>query len=312
MKEPISRLGDLINLNIFQNINDAVMVFNADYRIIAVNPAFETLTGYAASEVLGGSPQLLQPNQNKSVYLQQIQKWVESQGYWSGPLWQRHKNGTVFTSRYRIQQVQDPSSMSFCYVVIISLQTNQMRFYDPLTSLPASDLLQELLQRQLLALTRTQFDQSKCHRASLGQHLACAVFDVRGLGLMNHTHGYPVGDQVLIQVVQRICAIIRETDIVGRWVRGRFVVILPAFRALTNARELLYRLSREVNGEYLVDNQAIPVQCLIGVSLAPDDARDGQLLLAHAEKAITSIKSNMSTTTIQFYQDICESRSTES
>ncbi len=312
MKEPISRLGDLINLNIFQNVNDAVMVFNADYRIIAVNPAFETLTGYTASEVIGGSPQLLQPNQDKTAYLQQVQKCVETQGYWTGPLWQRHKNGRVFTSQYRIQQVQDPASMSFCYVVIISLQTDQMRFYDPLTSLASSELLQELLQRQLSVVTRTQFEQAKYQHGAAGKHLACAMFDLRGLAVINQTYGYAVGDQILMQVVQRISATIRETDIVGRWKQGGFVVLLPAFQALTNARELLYRLSREINGEYQLDNQVITVQCLIGVSLAPDDALDGQLLLAQAEKAIFAIKNSMTSTVIQFYQDICESRSTES
>ncbi|MDF1761550.1 MAG: GGDEF domain-containing protein [Coxiellaceae bacterium] len=312
MKEPISRLGDLINLNIFQNVNDAVMVFNADYRIIAVNPAFETLTGYMASEVIGSSPQLLQPNQDKAAYLQQVQKWVETQGYWAGPLWQRHKNGTVFTSEYRIQQVQDPASMSFCYVVIISLQTNQMRFYDPLTSLANSELLQELLQRQLNILTRAQFEQAKYQHGSAGQHLACAMLDVRGLALVNQRYGYAVGDQILMQIVQRLGETIREADIIGRWTQGRFVVLLPAFRTLVKARELLCRISSEINGEYEVDNQTIAVRCLIGVSLAPDDSWDGQLLLSQAEKAILAIKNSMAPTVIQFYQDICESRSTES
>ncbi|MDF1795044.1 MAG: sensor domain-containing diguanylate cyclase [Coxiellaceae bacterium] len=312
MKEPISRLGDLINLNIFQNVNDAVMVFNADYRIIAVNPAFEALTGYAPSEVLGASPQLLQPNQDKEVYLQNVQKWVEQEGCWAGPLWQRHKNGTVFSSQYRIQQIQDPTSMSLCYVVIISLQASQMRFYDPLTGLASSELLQDLLQRQLNALTRSQFGQSKYRSETVPQHLACVMCDVCNLTKVNKAYSYAVGDQVLMQVAARISSGIRETDIIGRWSQGKFVILLPQFETLLNARELLYRLSTELNGEYIIDNESLAVQCILGVSVAPGDGWDGQLLLSKAEKALHSIKIGTSSTTIRFYQDICETRPTRS
>ncbi len=304
MTQPDSRLGDLINLNIFQNIHDAVMIFNSDYRIIAVNPGFEQLTGYMTHEVVGHSPQLLQPDERKDVYLHQVQQWVEQQGSWNGVLWQRHKHGALFASHYFVQEVRDVNSTACCYVAIISTPEGLPLLYDALTGLANSDLLLDLLRRMIAHLARDNFDRLRYKGGDTNTHTAVAMIDMQRLNVINQQFGFTVGDQLLLLVAYRINHHLRDTDVVGRWHNGHFAILLPDFEHLDSLRQFFVRLLAELKNEYAIDEHCIKPDFLIGVSVSPDDALDAQLLFSQAELAVDALKRQLSSTNIQFYGDL--------
>ncbi|WP_299444452.1 PAS domain-containing protein [uncultured Rhodospira sp.] len=56
---------------------------------------------------------------------------------------------------------------------------------------------------------------------------AVIMADIDHFKAINDTHGHPVGDQVLREVVTRLSDRIRETDLLARWGGEEFLVILP-------------------------------------------------------------------------------------
>src|SRR3546814_20913727 len=58
-----------------------------------VNPAFESLTGYAAVEVIGKNPKLLQSTRHEPGFYQRIEESVAREDWWQGAFWCRHRAG---------------------------------------------------------------------------------------------------------------------------------------------------------------------------------------------------------------------------
>ena len=75
---------------------------DADARIIAVNPAFEQVTGYTEQEVLGQNPRMLKSNRHDAIFYRGLWHNLEHQGQWRGEIWNRRKNGQIYPERIAI------------------------------------------------------------------------------------------------------------------------------------------------------------------------------------------------------------------
>src|SRR3546814_11210250 len=61
---------------VFEQTVEAIVVSDQRDRIVMVNPAFESLTGYAAVEVIGKNPKLLQSTRHEPGFYQRIEESV--------------------------------------------------------------------------------------------------------------------------------------------------------------------------------------------------------------------------------------------
>ncbi|MBT9494074.1 MAG: EAL domain-containing protein [Paucibacter sp.] len=98
-------------------------------------------------------------------------------------------------------------------------QIKNLAFYDPLTHLPNRRLLMDRLHKALAMALR--------HR-SLG---ALLFVDLDNFKNLNDTLGHERGDQLLVQVAQRLLTCVRECDSVARLGGDEFVVMLEDLSA---------------------------------------------------------------------------------
>ena len=78
--------------------------------------------------------------------------------------------------------------------------------------------------------------------------LALLLFDLDHFKRINDQHGHPVGDQVLVELTQRVRHRLRATDILARWGGEEFVVLLPHCdrdQAVTLAEKLRHLIAAE-------------------------------------------------------------------
>lgn len=60
-----------------------------------------------------------------------------------------------------------------------------------------------------------------------GSALSVVMFDIDHFKAINDTHGHQVGDEVLVEICQRISCHLRRTDTLARWGGEEFMVLLP-------------------------------------------------------------------------------------
>jgi PAS domain S-box-containing protein len=87
-------------------------------RIIFVNPAFTAMTGYAAEEVLGKTPRLLQGPHTDRAVLRRLRKTLQAGDHFEGETINYRKDGTEFLLEWQIAPIRTAAGVTTHFVAI--------------------------------------------------------------------------------------------------------------------------------------------------------------------------------------------------
>src|SRR5687767_7310103 len=82
---------------VLEHMLESVLITDPHQVILAVNPAFTKVTGYQPEDVIGKTPRLLKSGKHKPIFYENLWKAVNEQGYWSGEVTNRRKDGELYT-----------------------------------------------------------------------------------------------------------------------------------------------------------------------------------------------------------------------
>ncbi|MEI6128191.1 MAG: PAS domain S-box protein [Pseudomonadota bacterium] len=86
---------------------EAMVITDKAGTIQYVNSAFETITGYIRSEVLGKKPSILKSGKHAEAFYQNIWQTIMKGEVWRGHFINKHKNGTLFQEEAVISPLRD-------------------------------------------------------------------------------------------------------------------------------------------------------------------------------------------------------------
>ena len=162
-------------------------------------------------------------------------------------------------------------------------EIENLAFYDPLTGLPNRRLLLDRLGQAAVLAQRS------------GQLGALLFLDLDQFKALNDTLGHEMGDELLIQVAQRLRACVRVADTVARLGGDEFVVMLNDLSTRTDeAAQLSQRI-----GEKILASLAEPYQlqghehqshCSIGATVFGGTLQMATELLKQADIAMYQVK----------------------
>lgn len=109
--------------SVFQNTLEGIMVTDANSVILSVNPAFTTISGFAADEALGQTPRILNSGHYPQAFFDDMQASLQQSRVWKGELWNRRKNGEIYPAIMTITAVTDSNDQVTNYVGIFSDNT---------------------------------------------------------------------------------------------------------------------------------------------------------------------------------------------
>ncbi|MEJ7808472.1 MAG: EAL domain-containing protein, partial [Telluria sp.] len=160
---------------------------------------------------------------------------------------------------------------------------HHLAFFDALTNLPNRRLLMNRLQAALAASARSQ------------QYGAVLFIDLDKFKAINDVLGHGVGDQMLVQVAQRIVACVRETDTVARLGGDEFVVLLPDLEAHVEgashtSAQVAEKIRLALSAPYHLKGSFHHSSPSIGVSMFVGSAESAELLLRQADMAMYKAK----------------------
>ncbi|MEW6037321.1 MAG: PAS domain S-box protein [Pseudomonadota bacterium] len=280
----------------FRNTRDAVLITDAETRILQVNPAFETITGYRADEVIGRTPKILQSGRQSADFYRRFWHALQTEGHWSGEIWNRHRDGHVFPEWQSVSVVKDRDGKITHYVSIFTditefkqaqAEIRYLSYHDDLTGLPNRAFFQVRLEQLIEAAKR---DRSR---------IAVLVLDLDHFKTINDSLGHSVGDQLLRQVAQRLKVCADLGDTVARQGGDEFIIALVNCDA-TRAAHVADAIVAGVAEPYVIGSQTLAVTPSLGVSLYPDDGADAEILIKSADVAMYHAKS-MGRNTYQFF-----------
>ncbi|MFJ4352452.1 diguanylate cyclase domain-containing protein [Pseudomonas sp. NPDC089428] len=151
--------------------------------------------------------------------------------------------------------------------------------HDSLTGLPNRAFFEGRLSRSLRNAARQQ------------DHLALLFLDSDHFKQINDSLGHAVGDQVLINVADRVRAQLREHDLVARLGGDEFAVLLTPLHSREDAERIAEKIIASMQLPMLLDGgESLTTSLSVGIAYYPDDGSDPASLLNAADAAMYQAK----------------------
>ncbi len=272
---------------VFETVLEAVVVTDAEQRIIAVNPAFTRITGYAPEEAIGRDFSLLASGYHADSFFQELWQALAVRGHWEGEVRNRRKSGEIFVAWLSINQVHGDGGEVVSLVTGFSDITEYCAEAERISHLAHHDLLTGLPNRALFMDRLCQgMLQSHRERSPLG----LIFFDLDKFKPVNDSLGHPVGDLLLQSLAGRLRKYLRASDTLARLGGDEFVLLLPTVGDGQDALTVAEKIREAVEQPFFIEGHRIHVTASLGVALYPDHAADGLALLHCADRAMYRAK----------------------
>ena len=272
---------------VFNNSLEALLITDGQTRIQDVNQAFCRITGYSREDVLGKTPALMKSGRHDAEFYGALWQSLLSNGAWEGEIWDRRKNGQIFPKWLSITVVRDEDgaiqNYIGCFSDISTRKAAEERIYhmahhDPLTSLPNRVQLRIRYLHMLELQRRT------------GRRLAVMFLDLDHFKRINDSLGHPVGDGLLLAVVGRLRACLRDSDTLSRQGGDEFIILLGDLETGLDATVIARKLLAAMQEPFKVDEHVLNTSTSIGIAIAPDDGSDFDTLMQRADTAMYHAK----------------------
>lgn len=270
--------------SVFCHANEAIIITDAENRVVEVNPAFCELTGITQGDVQGKTPEAfsilpLDDSRTTRLMREELQLRDRSKSQVS----YRSHDGQFYPGMMSINRVRDEYGEIDHHVIVLAdlsaipahaRHLNREVYFDALTGLPNLQLLTQLIQ------------ESMQHAEVKQLPLAVCSLDIDFFKKINDRLGSTVGDSLLSSFSQRISHLLFGDDVLARVGGDEFVLLLH--HGVDN--DFFEKLLASIRQPLVIDGQSIHLTASLGVTLYPNDNVQGDVLLRHANQAMYRAK----------------------
>lgn len=176
-----------------------------------------------------------------------------------------------------------------------SHQIEELAYFDTLTGLPNKVNLIDTIQKLI--------EKSK----QTGYHIAVLFFDLDNFKHINDGLGHEHGDALLMQVSSRLKESIRSHDVVSKTARDlntegdsivarlggdEFTVVLSKLGSPEEAAKVAERILTRLSESFHLKQSEVFISASVGIALYPQDGKNPESLLKHADLAMYAAKTN--------------------
>lgn len=283
---PIASVSDITSPteSVFCFANEAIIITDAENRVVQVNPAFCELTGIMQGDVQGKTPETfsilpLDDSRTTRLMREELQLRDRSKSQVS----YRSHDGQFYPGMMSINRVRNEHGEIDHHVIVLAdlsaipahaRHLNREVYFDALTGLPNLQLLTQLIQESIQ------------HAEAKQLPLAVCSLDIDFFKNINDRLGACVGDSLLASFSQRISHLLFGDDVLARVGGDEFVLLLHH----GVDEDFFEKLLASIRQPLMIDGQSIHLTASLGVTLYPNDHVQGDVLLRHANQAMYRAK----------------------
>ncbi|MFP4573839.1 MAG: PAS domain S-box protein, partial [Desulfobacterales bacterium] len=119
-------------LSAIEQTGEMIVITDTDGTIQYVNPAFEQITGYEKDEAIGQTPRILKSGRHDKEFYRDLWDTISGGDIWRGRIFNKRKDGTIYTEDATITPVLDNSGNIVNYVAVKHDITERLKLEDQL------------------------------------------------------------------------------------------------------------------------------------------------------------------------------------
>jgi diguanylate cyclase (GGDEF)-like protein len=181
----------------------------------------------------------------------------------------------AFVVSYSMGSMQIVTQTAMVNEIERKAQTSHL---DSLTGLQTRAVLLERLEAALASARRRRHD------------VAVLYVDLDRFKRVNDTRGHRAGDQILVEVGNRLKRAVRTDEIAARMGGDEFVILLPHVERFNEPEEAAQRITRVLDDPFVFEGETVTIGASIGMARSPYDGFDRDRLLASADAAMYAHK----------------------
>jgi len=278
-----SRLAD----RVFESTSEGILITDAEFRILAVNPAFTRITGYHQEEAMDKRSRMMTgPGAQAEINRGMLQR-LASDGHWQGEMKDRRKDGSWYPAWLSISAIRDNQGGISNYVGVFTDNTIRKEAETQLAFLADHDSLTGLLNRS--SLMRIFAQQIEAAPAA-GESLVLFFIDLDRFKTVNDTLGHHAGDQLLVAAAGRLREQLRPEDVLARFGGDEFVVVLGGSPPQEMIAAIAQRLINSILRPFVINGHEMFISASIGSAAYPEHGEDAITILKNADIAMYHAK----------------------
>ncbi|SHJ06404.1 diguanylate cyclase (GGDEF) domain-containing protein [Malonomonas rubra DSM 5091] len=157
-------------------------------------------------------------------------------------------------------------------------QIMQLAYYDTLSGLPNRSLFYDRLQQALALADRSH------------NRFALLFLDLDNFKAINDTYGHACGDQLLKAVANRLRGCLRMGDTLARLGGDEFIILLPDILGTNAVVTVADKILQQMQKEFQLDLTQLFTSASIGIAFYPENGKDAEELMKHADVAMYAAK----------------------
>ncbi|WP_281863642.1 bifunctional diguanylate cyclase/phosphodiesterase [Planomicrobium okeanokoites] len=274
--------------SVIESANDAIIVADHTGHITQWNQGAAHIFGHLKEEVLGESLQMIIPERFRQLHQDGMKRYYESRKpHVIGKTLELdglRKDGSEFPIELSLGTWETEDGLFFSSIIrditerkLTEERISSLVYLDPLTGLPNRRLFNDRLET---TLARAVEDQ---------QLFSLLYLDIDHFKLVNDTLGHAGGDQLLMEVTERLQLQLAEKDTLSRLGGDEFIFLLPRTNH-RQAAEYSQRILDSFHKPFRFNGEELFVTPSIGISLYPSDGQDAETLIKNADIALYRVK----------------------
>lgn len=272
---------------VYENSRDGIIITDTQANIVSINPAVAEICGYHETELIGKNPSVLKSGRHPRSFYQQMWSAIENHGGWSGEIWNRRKDASVYPAWLSISTVHDAQGKLINYAGVFTDLTHLKHSEAELEHLATHDPLTGLPNRRLLD-TRLKYAIQQAQRHRYG--LVVLLVDLDRFKDINDSFGLNAGDQVLQEMARRLVDCMGDGDTVSRHGGDELQVLIEEVSDPRQAAHIAEKILAALRKPYEMDGSQFYLTASIGISLHPDNGDTPELLIRNADAAVHRAK----------------------
>lgn len=276
--------------HIFEHASEGIFQTTQDGRYLAANPALARLYNYATAEdLIAGISDIERRLYVKESRREEFCRLMEAHGEVINFESEVYRcDGSRIWISENAHVVRGAHGEFICYEGTVQDITERRSYQEQLERQANHDLLTGLPNRNLLA---DRIEQSISRAERVGYFMALVFIDLDNFKFINDSLGHAAGDELLVEMADRLRAGLRGSDTVARQGGDEFVLVLNDHYRVNSIISQLERVLREISRSVSLSGRDFQIGASIGVAIYPQDGNDAESLLKHADAAMYAAKS---------------------
>lgn len=275
--------------------SNGILITDQRLDIEYVNPKLSEMTGRTESFYISKSIFDIIA-QDMAFLAEEIEETISVKEQWRGdillktrnqPIWITLSIAPIFSQEKEVTNYVC-SAQDISFIKESQRKMEQLAYFDVLTNLANRTFFKVQLKKSLALSKRGHYS------------FALLYFDIDEFKRINDTLGHDMGDKLLVEIANRLKNRLRTEDTVARLGGDEFAILLSGVKDKYEVQKVVEMIQTILVQPFMLANNEVFVSASIGITLAPFDSDDEEVLLKRADLAMYEAK-RLGKNTYYFY-----------